>query len=121
MGTGGNGDTGMIRIDFPGFSGEGKLQEITWDEWFQKFDENGLALLYQEQTAGGEQSNFNKLVSRQTAEKKGGGGNGSKPAGRSRAAGRTTSKARAGGGGGGGTKGKTAGGRATAGKARGGR
>ena len=58
----------MIRIDFPGFSGEDSLQEITWDEWFQQFDENNLALVYQEQTSGGEQSNFNKLVSRDSAK-----------------------------------------------------
>src|SRR4051812_31240891 len=35
-GTGGGGDTGMIRLDFPGFSGGDSLQEISWDEWFQQ-------------------------------------------------------------------------------------
>jgi hypothetical protein len=64
IGTGGNGDVGMIRIDFPGYSGEGSLEEISWDEFFDKFEEKNLALLYQEETSGGEQSNFNKLVSR---------------------------------------------------------
>lgn len=58
----------MIRLDFPGFSGEKSLEHIGWDEWFEKFDEHNLALLYQETTAGGERSNFNKLVSRETAE-----------------------------------------------------
>jgi len=62
--TGGKGDVGMIRLDFPGYSGEDSLQEISWDEWFESFDENGLALLVQETTASGEQSNFNKLVNR---------------------------------------------------------
>jgi len=38
---------------------------------FQKFDERELALLFQEQTAGGAQSNFNKLISRETAEESG--------------------------------------------------
>ena len=66
-GTGGRGDTGMIRLDFPGYSGEESLQEISWDDWFEKFDESNLALLYQEKTAGGQKSNFNKLVSRETA------------------------------------------------------
>lgn len=66
-GTGGGGDTGMIRLDFPGYSGEESLQPISWDEWFEKFDERGLALLHQETTAGGQRSNFNKLVSRETA------------------------------------------------------
>src|SRR5690348_10969001 len=63
-GTGGGGDTGMLRLDFPGYSGRGKLQPISWDEWFEKFDEQNLALLYQEKTKDGKKSNFNKLVSR---------------------------------------------------------
>src|SRR5579875_65800 len=67
-GTGGHGDIGMIRLDFPGYSGEESLQPISWEEWFEKFDERNLALLYQETTAEGEKSNFNKIVSRETAE-----------------------------------------------------
>lgn len=67
-GTGGEGDIGMIRLDFPGYSGEQSLEHISWNEWFEKFDERNLALLYQETTAGGEKSNFNKIVSRETAE-----------------------------------------------------
>jgi hypothetical protein len=63
-GTGDKGDVGMIRLDFPGFSGEQSLQEISWDEWFESFDENELALIVQERTAAGEKSNFNKLISR---------------------------------------------------------
>jgi len=58
----------MIRLDFPGFSGEKSLEHIEWDEWLQKFDESGLALLVQDTTADGQRSNFNKLVSRETAE-----------------------------------------------------
>jgi hypothetical protein len=66
-GTGRGGDTGMIRLDFPGYTGSDKLQEISWDEWFRSFDDNNLALVYQERTAEGEESNFNKLVGRETA------------------------------------------------------
>ena len=66
-GTGSNNDVGMIRLDFPGYTGANKLEEISWDDWFEKFDENGLALLVQERTARGQRSNFNKLVSRETA------------------------------------------------------
>jgi hypothetical protein len=69
-GTGGGDDPGIIRLDFPGFSGEGKLEPISWDEWFEKFDASDLALVYQEETASGETSNFNKLVKRETAEEK---------------------------------------------------
>jgi hypothetical protein len=69
-GTGGRGDVGMLRIDFPGYSGEGKLEPVDWEDWFAKFDESGLAFLYQDETAGGERSNFNKLVSRSTLEER---------------------------------------------------
>lgn len=58
-------DPGIIRLDFPGYSGAGSLEEIEWDEWFEKFDENGLALIVQENTANGQKSNFNKLVNRE--------------------------------------------------------
>lgn len=68
-GTGGADDPGMIRLDFPGFSGGESLQPISWDEWFNAFDDNDLALLVQDETAGGQRSNFNKLVSRATAER----------------------------------------------------
>jgi hypothetical protein len=57
----------MIRLDFPGYSGGDSLQEISWDDWFEKFDERGLALLVQDKTARGQKSNFNKLVNRETA------------------------------------------------------
>jgi ferritin-like metal-binding protein YciE len=69
-GTGGGEDTGMIRLDFPGYSGGESLEEISWDDWFEKFDASNLALLVQESTAGGAQSNFNKLVKRTTAEQR---------------------------------------------------
>jgi hypothetical protein len=71
-GTGGKEDTGVLRIDFPGYSGEETLQAIEWDEFFQKFDEQGLAFLYQDKTSGGRPSNFNKLVSRKSAVGSGG-------------------------------------------------
>jgi ferritin-like metal-binding protein YciE len=68
MGTGGKGDIGMLRIEFPGKPNakDAKLQEINWDEFFEKFDERGLALVYQDKTSRGQVSNFNKLVSRET-------------------------------------------------------
>jgi hypothetical protein len=57
-------DPGILRIDFPGVGEDGKLEEISWDEWFRKFDEQNLAFLYQEQTKGGDESRFFKLVKR---------------------------------------------------------
>jgi hypothetical protein len=67
-GTGDSDDVGILRLDFPGYTGQDKLQEISWDEWFPKFDDSGLVLLVQDETADGERSNFNKLVSRDTLE-----------------------------------------------------
>lgn len=68
--THGKGGTGIIRIEFPDApnANDDALEEIPWDEFFEKFDEAKLALLYQEKTADGERSNFNKLVGRETAE-----------------------------------------------------
>ena len=68
-GTGGKKDVGLLRLDFPGYS-EKNLEEISWDEFFEKFDESNLALVYQEKTADGEVSNFNKLISRTEDEHK---------------------------------------------------
>jgi hypothetical protein len=69
-GTGDSKDVGLLRIDFPGYGGKQSLQKISWDDFFEKFDEQGLALLYQEKTKDGQASNFNKLVSRRTAKSK---------------------------------------------------
>ena len=65
-----NGEAGVLRIDFPGYSGSDSLEEISWEEFFKKFDEKQLAFLYQEKTSSGEQSRFFKLVSRETANDK---------------------------------------------------
>lgn len=63
-------DVGMIRLDFPGYSGAGSLEEISWDEWFEKFDDHGLALIVQNQTTRGQRSNFNKIVGRDTVKER---------------------------------------------------
>lgn len=54
----------LLRIDYPGFSGEDTLEQIDWDEFFNIFDENNLAFLYQERTADGDLSRFSKFVER---------------------------------------------------------
>jgi len=64
QGTGEADDAGLLRIDFPEDSDDEELEEITWDEFFEKFDEKRLAFVYQDRTAAGEPSRFNKLVSR---------------------------------------------------------
>src|SRR5262249_48818262 len=63
-----NDGVGIIRVDFPGYSGGDSLEEIQWDEWFEKFDDNNLALVVQEKNANGQPSNFNKLVNRENVE-----------------------------------------------------
>ncbi|WP_437280955.1 lipocalin/fatty-acid binding family protein [Sorangium sp. So ce375] len=58
------GEPGILRIDFPGYSGEDTLEEISWEDFFGKFEETNLAFVYQEKTADGQPSRFSKLVSR---------------------------------------------------------
>lgn len=60
--------TTIIRLDFPGFAGPPKLKAISWDEWFRLFDEQNLALVYEERTARGSESSFNKLIGRETVD-----------------------------------------------------
>lgn len=65
IGTGEDGEeAGVLRIDYPGYSGQGTLERISWDEFFQKFDEADLVFLYQEETKKGGPSRFSKLAAR---------------------------------------------------------
>jgi hypothetical protein len=52
---------GVLRFDFPGYGGE-TLAEVSWDEWFDTFDERGLEFIYQESTKDGRQSNLFRLT-----------------------------------------------------------
>jgi len=63
-GTERNGEPGILRFEFPKAPNhnDSKLNEISWEDFFDKFDERGLELVYQEVTAEGAESNFNKLV-----------------------------------------------------------
>lgn len=61
----GTGEDGVLRIDFN--EREERLDPINWDEFFRVFEQNNLAFLYQEKTADGSISRFNKLVRRDTA------------------------------------------------------
>lgn len=63
-GTGKGEDVGLLRIDFAEDDEDESLEEISWDEFFEKFEEKQLAFLYQDQKANGEPSTFNKLVLR---------------------------------------------------------
>lgn len=61
-------EPGIIRVDFPGFTGAGSLEPITWKEFFEQFDDRRLVFLYQEKTASGDVSRFNKLISRESVD-----------------------------------------------------
>ena len=64
--TAGKGGGGILRINFdePGGDDDDRLEEISWDEFFQIFEDNQLAFLHQNETSGGKESRFNKFVSR---------------------------------------------------------
>ena len=51
---------GLLRIDFPGYSGQDTITAIDWDEFFEKFEEEKLAFLYDPKP----NSRFSKLISR---------------------------------------------------------
>lgn len=51
---------GLLRIDFPGYSGENTLAPLEWEEFFEKFEEAKLAFLYDTNKG----SKFNKFVAR---------------------------------------------------------
>lgn len=52
---------GTLRI---GFRDEDALDEIDWKQFFEVFEKNNLAFLYQEKTRDGSLSRFNKFVDR---------------------------------------------------------
>jgi hypothetical protein len=60
--------TNLLRIDYPGFSGEETLERVSWNESFRIFDENNLAFLYQEETKDGGESRFSKFVDRDSVD-----------------------------------------------------
>jgi hypothetical protein len=57
-----SGEGGILRVDFG--KPEENLEEIEWDEFFDIFDKNELAFLYQDKTQDGKTSRFSKFVSR---------------------------------------------------------
>lgn len=61
-GTGSKRDIGLLRIDFA--EGDEKLDPISWDEFFEKFEDSRLALVYRDETVDGSESRFSKLVHR---------------------------------------------------------
>ncbi len=60
------GSAGLLRVDFN--EPEDALEEISWDDFFDTFDSNELAFLYQDETAAGRKSRFHKFVSRDSVD-----------------------------------------------------
>jgi len=59
-GTGGKDDSGILRLDFQ--EPDEGLDALSWDEFFEKFDEANLSFLYQDKTGDGAKSRFHKFV-----------------------------------------------------------
>src|SRR5579872_998259 len=59
-------DTIIIRLEFPDSSSstDENLEEISWDEFFDQFEDQGLALVYEEELTSGEERNSHRLVKR---------------------------------------------------------
>ncbi len=61
-GTEGSDGEGILRIDFR--EPDDKLEPISWEEFFETFEDRQLGFLHQDETAGGKPSRFFKFVKR---------------------------------------------------------
>ncbi len=52
---------GLLRI---AFRHDENLEDVSWDDFFEKFDESKLAFLYQDKTKDGKESRFFKFIER---------------------------------------------------------
>ena len=55
---------GILRIDYPQDGSDTHLEEISWDDFFEKFEESQLAFLYQEFTNDRKMSHFSRFIRR---------------------------------------------------------
>jgi hypothetical protein len=62
--TGSKDEPGVLRIQFQEQESGESLEEISWDDFFEKFEEQKLAFLYQDETKQGKTSRFFKFVNR---------------------------------------------------------
>ena len=54
---------GVLRLDFA--EKDEAFDEVSWDDFFEVFEESNLAFLYQDKTADGKESRFNRFVHRE--------------------------------------------------------
>lgn len=59
-----NDESGILRILFQEQESGKSLEKIPWENFFEKFDEQKLAFLYQDETKDGKTSRFFKFVQR---------------------------------------------------------
>jgi hypothetical protein len=64
-----SGDQGVLRVHFPEFSKSDNLEEISWEGFFNDFDQENLDFLYQDKKENGETSTFHKFVTRQSSDR----------------------------------------------------
>jgi hypothetical protein len=67
-GTGDKEHPGLLRFSFQ--DKEDNLEQVSWEGFFKKFDENNLAMLYQEETKEGKESRFFKFVDKNNVEER---------------------------------------------------
>lgn len=68
-GTGEDGEPGVLRIHFHDANelGQEKFEKVSWEDFFEKFDDEGLGFLYQDETAAGKLSRFHEFVDAEQA------------------------------------------------------
>lgn len=64
-GTEGKDGEGILRVDFA--EPDDKLEAISWEEFFETFEDRKLGFLHQDETSGGKTSRFFKFVRREEA------------------------------------------------------
>lgn len=58
-------EPGVLTIHFDGSQDDDdRLVDIGWDDWFDKFDDEHLAFLHQDETTAGDVSRFFRVVNR---------------------------------------------------------
>lgn len=50
----------LLRINFPGYSGQTAMEDISWEDFFIEFEKSNLAFLFQPES----RNRFNKFVER---------------------------------------------------------
>ena len=60
----GKGEPGILRFDLPGGADAQTLEHISWEDWFEKFEAQQLAVVLQEHKADGEPSTFSRIIAR---------------------------------------------------------